>query len=188
MKINKLLSIVLILITLILIIYFIFKTTKSDVNDIDICDRPVVSLVIIGNDYVTIRAGIYAYGDIVQDGVINDNDVKFLDLLLNSKLSFSDSQKLLADLNHDDVVDSKDLEMLKNLIKNGGEIKYDIQSNLLEYGISTMEDGNDCNWQSNNKIEGIAEGEYYAFVRIKNTDKKSLPYRFKYENDYEEEE
>ncbi len=186
MKLNKILIIIIVLIVVLLFAYFVFKTTKSDVNDIDICEKPIVSLVIIGENYVKIRAGIYAYGDIIQDGVIDNSDVKFMELLLNSKLTFSDSQKLLADLNHDDEVNNDDLEVLKELLKDKVELKYDIQTELLEYGVSSTDDSTNCKWQSDSTIKDITYGEYYAFVRLKNTDNVSLGYKFTYEK-YEEE-
>lgn len=188
MKMNKILVVALIIVLVIVLAYVMFKATKSNNNNVEIYENPIVSLVIIGDDYVRIRAGIYAYGDIVQDGIIDENDVKFMELLLNSKLSFSDSQKLLADLNHDGATNENDLEELKKLIKNNGEIKYNIKTDSLEYGISTTEDGSDCNWQDSEVIDNITYGEYYAFARIKNTDKISLGYKFTYEENVEEEE
>ena len=188
MKMNKILVVALIIVLVIVLAYAIFKSTKSNVNNIDIYENPIVSLVIIGDDYVRIRAGVYAYGDIVQDGIIDENDVKFMELLLNSKLSFSDSQKLLADLNRDGVVNNADLEKLKKLVDDNKELKYDIKTDSLEYGVSSTNDSTGCSWQSSNIINNITYGEYYAFARIKNTDKISLGYKFTYEENVEEEE
>ena len=172
------------LIVLVLLIFLIVKLFSS--KKVEIYDKPVIALVTVGNGNITVKAGKYAYGDINQDGLIDEKDIKFMKTLLNSKLKFNDSQKILADINHDGEVNNDDLSALEDLLKKKKEIKYDTQSNILEYGISDSNNSNNCKWQSSNIIKDIGSGEHYAFVRIKNSDEVSLGYKFIYEESVDE--
>ena len=60
------------------------------------------------------------YGDLNQDGVIDEKDVEILQQFLNGTLELSDLQKVLGDVNHDELVDEKDLEYIQNFLSGEG--------------------------------------------------------------------
>ena len=60
------------------------------------------------------------YGDLNQDGVIDEKDVKILQQFLDGTLELSDLQKVLGDVNHDELVDEKDLEYIQNFLSGEG--------------------------------------------------------------------
>ena len=60
------------------------------------------------------------YGDLNQDGVIDEKDVKILQQFLDGTLELSDLQKVLGDVNHDEIVDEKDLQYILNFISGEG--------------------------------------------------------------------
>ena len=187
MRVSKVIIVIGSLCILALAVNYLIKVTKSNVNSIDLYEKPIVSLVTIDRNGVRIEAGIYAYGDINQDGVIDERDVQFMKSLLEAKLSFTDSQKKLADINHDGDVDQNDLNSLEERLASSKEIKYDTNSKELEYGVSPNDDVANCQWQTTNMFVIEQGREYYAFARIKNGDNISLSYKFNYEVVEEEE-
>lgn len=60
------------------------------------------------------------YGDLNQDGVINQEDADIIQQYLDGSLDLSDLQKVLGDVNHDEVVDEKDLQYILNFISGEG--------------------------------------------------------------------
>ena len=60
------------------------------------------------------------YGDLNQDGVIDEKDVEILQQFLDGTLELSDLQKVLGDVNHDEIVDEKDLQYILNFISGEG--------------------------------------------------------------------
>ena len=60
------------------------------------------------------------YGDLNQDGVIDEKDVEILQQFLDGTLELSDLQKVLGDVNHDELVDEKDLEYIQNFLSGEG--------------------------------------------------------------------
>lgn len=60
------------------------------------------------------------YGDLNQDGVINQDDADIIQQYLDGSLELDDLQKVLGDVNHDEIVDEKDLQYILNFISGEG--------------------------------------------------------------------
>ena len=166
---------------LFLIGFSVFKSTQAKTDsyvDEDLYDKPIIAIVATGTDNVTISAGMYRYGDITQDGKLNSMDVDFVELLIGEKLKFTDSQKLLADFNRDGIVDTIDLNMLKDYVLDHGEVKYDMNEDSLQYCAIDNDNSDNCVWYDNKTIEIHDEKLYYAFVKNKDTGKISSDYKF----------
>ena len=60
------------------------------------------------------------YGDLNQDGVIDQKDADIIQQYLDGTLELDDLQKIIGDVNHDELVDEKDLQYILNYIKGEG--------------------------------------------------------------------
>ena len=175
------LIIILVVILIVFLGYNLIKYTssKEDVIDETITyNTPVVALITTSTEKATIKAGMYRYGDIDQNGIINENDIKFMELLLNSKLSFKEEQILLADMDKDGQVTDNDLKLLKEYISQNNQVKYDTYSDSLLYCISEVDDNSNCKWQKSNEFKLTNKTHYYVFAKL---DKISKSYELYYE-------
>ena len=179
---KKIIISIAIVLTSILLVYIFTKSTQANDKE-EIVDeyypQPIISIVKIGNDIATIEAGIYKYGDITQDGVINNFDVEFIGLLIDDKLSFRDEQKLLADMNKDGIVNQQDIILVQKLIKKD-ELTYDTKTNDLIYCLTGEDNSTNCTWQENNNYTNLEEQIYYAFAKNINNDDISTSYAINY--------
>lgn len=177
---KKIIITITIVLTSILFIYIFTKSTQANDQE-EIVDeyypKPIISIVKVGNNVATIEAGIYKYGDITQDGIINKLDLDFIGLLIDNKLSFRDEQKLLADMNKDGIVNQQDINLLQKLIKDA-DLTYEIKSEELLYCITGEENSSNCTWQEDNTFTDLEEQVYYAYAKNINNDDISNNYAF----------
>ena len=151
--------------------------------------------IVVGEDYITpliesvstrenvllIEAGNFKYGDINQDGVIDEIDLLALHLIIKDELKHSDSQDTLSDLNKDKKIDSKDLDILVDYI-NDNETKYDYKNDLL-YCVTTIEDTSNCNYQEDKYIKDIDYNINTYYISIKNSKTNKVgTYKYSYTN------
>ncbi len=159
------------------IVLFVIKHRKSVFNDK--YDIPVVSYVTISFKDVTITGGIYQYGDVTKNGVIDEDDVNSLEYMVTGE-SFSEEENPLADINKDSKVDNADLDLLKSYVKNKKKTTYDTVSSNLLYCVSLINDSKNCKWQDSNKFDMKDEKPYYVFVKDKKTGKVSASHKFQF--------
>ena len=180
---NKLLIISFIFITsMILLLLFAKKGTEAfEIDNQNYYPTPIIVMVNTYNGKSEIDAGMFYYGDLNLDGVINEDDINFMNSLLKGTLSFTDEQKLLVDFDKDGIATETDLANLKEFVKENNELKYSTYSNNLQYCITKENNSNNCNWLSKNEINLTEELTYYAFVKLKDTNKISNSYKFEYQ-------
>lgn len=76
--------------------------------------------------YITVKhpqkanENLLFFGDVNQDGVIDDKDLEVIKQIIDGKITPTTSQKDIADVNHDGKIDDKDLEYISNFIKGEG--------------------------------------------------------------------
>lgn len=191
---NKLISKVIFAITFIIIVsglcfnLFVLKKSYavSDNYINTLYNKPIVNIKNVNSNTVVFKGGLYRYGDITKDGIINEADLNNLDFYLKKYILFSDNQKELADLNGDNVVDNGDLEIFRNYLDNNEAVQYDISDSKLLYCLNTSNTTSNCNWKDN-KFSVDKEDTYYVFVKKDNNISDVLIYNYK-KPKYESEE
>jgi hypothetical protein len=177
MKTKKLLIPKIIIILLIIFILFITQNKNKSLLD-TYYDNPIVSIILISNNKISVNAGLYRYGDINLDSKINNDDVSTINQIINNKLTISDLQKSLIDLNQDNTINDLDINLLNNYLKNK-DIHYDNKQSSLKYCISLTDSASNCTWQDSNEFTLNEETQYYIFVKYNN--KISESYKYNYE-------
>lgn len=187
MKNKKRLIIVVALVLLVVGLVFVFSLRKgkdlsSDNKNIigeqDITKTsygyPLIKVVYYNSTKVTIEAGIYRFGDINQDGVVGQQDLDVLRIMIgNDNVGFNDGQIKLADVNEDDFINEDDIELFAHYLKNNGEVKYSVNSDLLAYCIASINDNNSCSWQQNSSFNLGEFKDYFVFVKQINNNRIS---------------
>ena len=148
-------------------------TDKKIIGETDITKKsygyPVISLLTYNNKKIKIEAGYYRYGDVNLDGVVDDQDIEEIDAMINTQLSYTKEQKLLADVDESGKVNSKDISVFKTYFKKNGAVKYDLRKDTLEYCLTTINNSSTCVWKKTNEFPTPEVRDYYGFVRQKNT-------------------
>lgn len=178
---KKIIICVLILILILGSIFFVFSKNDNKIVVGEDYNSPLIDSVSTRDNVLLIEAGNYKYGDINQNGIINEEDALALQLIINEKLKHTESQDILADLNKDKKIDSKDLDILIDYINNN-EIKYDYDNDLL-YCITISEKIDDCKYQEDKYIKDIDYNinPYYISVKNSKTNKVGT-YKYSYSN------
>ncbi len=139
---------------------------------------PLIESVYKEDNSLKINAGLFHYGDINKDGVIDLYDVKTIKYILNNNLIYNEDEKKLSDINKNNVIDSDDLKLLDDYVSENISKKYSIDNNL-EYCMLDIENVNACIWYKNNKFLVNDNNLKYFYVRYNN----SLSSEFIYEYD-----
>lgn len=175
-------TIIILVIVIILLIIF-FYSSNSNHNKVEsqiineYCDYPMVSLLSTAANNLIITAGLYRYGDVNQDGKINNEDVASVTQALESSLELSEDQVKLADLDEDKMITKEDLEILKYFIKNNPDLSYSIETNL-EYCLNEIDDSSNCLWQEKNEFILDHDSNYYIFIKSNDIISKSYNYNY----------
>lgn len=180
MKKNKLviiLSIVFICAILVTLL-FVFSKNISKINEP--YQIPTISLLTVSDNKLIINAGMYRYGDINKDGKIDSVDLENIQLIIDSKFSYTDDEKKLADLNNDNIVDNKDFDIMKRYLKNKKITSYDINNDLLLYCVNKEDSVDDCDWSNNFEFVLNEETDYFIYVKNKNSNKISSKLKYTY--------
>ena len=143
-------------------------------------DMPVIADVSYINHIIMVEGGIYSLGDINRDGVIDKKDLEAVRDLIAEKLSFSDSQKILADFNEDGQINDDDIIDINDYI-DGKKVEYDIDIDSLLFCILNIDNPEDCYWQKSNKFSVSGEEGYYIYIKDEMTDKITAPYYLSYD-------
>lgn len=187
MKNKKVILILIVLILLIIgvgiILYLkpdknLSSRSKNIIGEQDITKTsygyPLIKLLSYNSMSVNVDAGIYRFGDIDQDGIVGKQDIEALKIMIdNDKVGFTAGQIKLADVNEDGSINNNDLTLFEQYLKNNGDVKYSISSNLLSYCLSLKDDSSTCNWQNSSTFKVDHIGNYYVFVKQKNNGRVS---------------
>lgn len=146
----------------------------------DSYEKVMIKSVSAANDLVIIKAGMYEYGDVNLDGLIDNSDVEILKDMVTSKNIYSKEQTALADVNKDAKLNDKDLSLLSKFIEKNTSVKYDTKNTSLEYCISKSNNSSNCIWQMDKKLNVSKEGKYYLFVRRENKNNISEPFEYEH--------
>lgn len=159
-------------------LYFNSRDNLSSVNkkiigEEDITKKsygyPLIHLLSYNDNELSIDAGIYRFGDIDQDGIVGENDIEALKIMIDTdKIGFTDGQIKLADVNEDGVISDDDVKMFEQYLKNNKEVKYSVNSEMLSYCISAVNDNTTCSWQKSYKFNIEKGKDYYVFVKQNN--------------------
>lgn len=110
---------------------------------------------------------IIAYGDLNEDGIVNNDDYSLIDNYLNQSGNITDSGRINADVNQDGVIDLIDLDIIKQVnlgtvgyvgfLPNKPILIYDIYEGNIDINDDKDDElnKNDNKEQSNNKNENI---------------------------------
>ena len=132
---KKILICILVLILSLGSIFFFFKKNNKKLKVIETnFELPLINNISIRDNVLLVNAGNYVYGDVNQDGYINNLDILAINLMINDDLKYSESQKRLGDLNQDDKINSKDIDILNNYLDDKREYKYDYDKDLVIMG------------------------------------------------------
>ena len=143
-------------------------------------DMPVIADVNYVNHVIVVEGGIYSLGDVNRDSVIDRKDLQAIRDLIDENLSFSDSQKVLADFNEDGQINDDDIIDIKSYI-DGKKVEYDIDMDSLLFCILSIDNPDDCYWQKSNKFSVSGEEGYYIYIKDEMTDKITVPYYLSYD-------
>lgn len=135
---------------------------------------PLIHLLSYNNGVLSIDAGIYRFGDIDQDGVVGTNDIDALKIMIDTEqIGFSDGQIKLADVNEDGSINNNDVVLFERYLKNNGEVKYSVSSELLSYCVTSINDNTTCSWQKRAGFNIEKGKNYYVFVKQVNNSRIS---------------
>lgn len=140
---------------------------------------PMISLLSTASNNLIVTSGLYKYGDITQDGKINEEDRNQMSLALDYKIQLSEDQIALGDLDGDKTITSTDLNILKEFIKKNPNTSYSSKVTL-EYCLSEDDSSNYCKWQDKNEFVLNHDGNYYVFIKQKDNSKISKSYNYNY--------
>lgn len=167
------------IISLLIILCLITACKKEKIKEESIVgnklDKPMIKEALTSDNNIEIVANLYCYGDINFDNEINELDIELYDFILNNDFFVDDNQLILADLDKDREITSKDKELLKEFLKNNNNFAY--ASSNLEYCISKDNDIDSCNWQKENIVDLVKE-DYYIFTKNSVNNKTSNFYRY----------
>ena len=151
----------------------ISSISKKIIGEEDITKKsygyPVISLLSFNSNKITVEAGYFRFGDVNLDGVVDEKDIEDINLILNSSIFFSQSQRNLADVDESGKIDEADIKLFEKYLKTNGKTEYDLNTNTLEYCVVTDNDSSNCIWQSNKIFELKEKKKYYFFAKQKNT-------------------
>lgn len=174
---------VLLVLGLVAILYFkpyknLSSGNKNIIGEQDITKtsygHPLISLLYYNDNTLNVEAGIYRFGDIDQDGVVGNNDIEALKIMISTdKVGFTDGQVKLADVNEDSIINNSDVELFNQYLNNNGNVEYSISSNLLSYCITLKKDSSTCTWQNSSKFKITEKKDYYVFVKQNNNNRIS---------------
>ena len=166
-----------------IVVLLFTKTTSISYHYVpEKINEPIVSLLESYGNMLEVEAGIYYYGDVNFDGIINDSDIQAIDMIIASSISFDETELASADLNHDNKIDSKDKKILQNYLDDVGEYKYNPNESKILYCISKVNESDNCTWIENNSFDLIDETTYYIFVKDSDTNIISKYQQYIYEN------
>ena len=176
----KKLIVIILIVLLIGSLFFVLKGSNKNVVGTKY-EYPLLESVSYKNGEFLINAGNYLYGDITEDGIINELDLMAIDLIITDNFKYSDGQKILADLNLDNVVDNKDKKLLSKYIENNKVSEYDYYSNLM-YCINKDDDINTCEYQESNYFYNVDFSIEYYYITIKNIETNKVnTYKYGYQ-------
>ena len=169
---------------LVLSILLISKNNVPNFGDVSLMplvgteySKPMIIEVYNLVDKISIKAGIYHFGDINQDGAINYNDVYAMDYILYSKLDYTDNQKRLADLDNNGIINYHDAEILKEYLNNNLPYQYDLKTDLLRYCF--IEDSiENCKWNIKEKQSINNSLDYQIIVKREDIKEMSTIYSY----------
>ena len=177
--------IIILVITIILLIAMIFGnyTRANNLNLFssivgETYETPIIKTVSTSNKTIKVKSGIYAYGDVNQDGIIDFNDLNSIKDMYDKDNVFNDNEILLADLNKDKKINNKDYEILDSFVKKNITKKYEVKNDGFEYCLNTSKDSSKCLWQTDKKLSVSKEGRYYIFVKKANKNVISSYYEY----------
>lgn len=187
MKNKKILIVVVVLFLLVVGLIFVFylkkdKDLSSDNKNIigeqDITKTsygyPLIKMLSYNSTRVEVEAGIYRFGDINQDGVVGQQDLDVLRIMIdNDNVGFNNGQIKLADVNEDGLINNSDIELFERYLKNNGEVKYSVSANLLSYCITSSNDNTTCSWQQKSSFNLSEFKDYFVFVKQTNNNRIS---------------
>lgn len=146
-------------------------------------DIPLIESISYRNNNFIINAGNYMYGDINEDGLINELDKLAIDFIIDDNFKYTEGQKILSDLNKDNVIDNKDKKLLINYIDNhkDNDNEYDYYSNIV-YCVSDSEDIDNCDYQESNYFYNLDFSKSYHYITVKNKETNKVnTYKYSYE-------
>lgn len=157
---------------------------KNIIGELDITKTsygyPLIYLLSYNAGVLSIDAGIYRFGDIDQDGIVGSSDIDALKIMIEAgKVGFTDGQIKLADVNEDGSINNGDIKLFEQYLKKNGNVKYSVNSNLLLYCITTVNDNNTCSWQKKSTFNIVKGKNYYVFVKQSNNGRISDSMLFK---------
>ena len=130
---------------------------------------PLISYLEYSNKKIVVHAGIYRYGDVNQDGIIDLDDKDAISTMIEfDNLGFTSGQIKLADLDENGKITNNDLKMLEQYLKKNGTIKYSLNEQILKYCISEKNSSSNCVWKSDKSLTPSKQKDYYVFVKMIN--------------------
>ena len=130
---KKILYIILILVlSMVLVLQIKNKLEKVKVNDNDYYadikeidtiintnyNVPIIESAINEGKLLKIEAGVYRYGDVNKDSIINLYDIKTIEYIIYNGFAYSMDEKELADINKNGIIDTEDLDLLSDYVNN----------------------------------------------------------------------
>lgn len=152
--------------------------TKNIIGEEDITKKsygyPLIKLASYNIKEIEVDAGIYRFGDIDQDGIVGQEDLTALKIMIqNNNIGFTKGQIDLADVNEDGNIDNQDIELFINYLNKNGDVKYSIHSDLLLYCFNKTNNSDTCTWQQESKYVSKDIRDYYIFVKQTNNNRIS---------------
>ena len=176
---KKILYIILILVlSMVLVLQIKNKLEKVKVNDNDYYadikeidtiintnyNVPIIESAINEGKLLKIEAGVYRYGDVNKDSIINLYDIKTIEYIIYNGFAYSMDEKELADINKNGIIDTEDLDLLSDYVN---KVEYNSNSNLA-YCILNDNNVNQCDWTINNTFYISDNNKKYLYVKGNN--------------------
>ena len=180
MKINKKIKIIIGIVLVIGIGIFVFMVKNNYIilskekTAIGVTDHtkksygyPCISLVSYSLNTISVDAGIYRFGDVTQDGIIDKKDADAIKVMISFNDAFTKDQIKLADIDEDGKITNTDLKLFNIYLEKNPKVKYDTNSKYLTYCLTKTNDSSTCNWQDSSSFKITQQEDYYVFVMNK---------------------
>ena len=132
-------------------------------------NKAILANAVYDSNIITIYAGYYRFGDYNTDGVIDKTDIDAISQYIEVDYPISLEEKMLLNLNNDDLVDEKDLEIINNFINDKEKYEYVVDKSNILYCVTQDNDYNKCTWQESNSFIIAEVKDYHLFIKEKNS-------------------
>ncbi len=128
-------------------------------------DVPSINIVSKIDEYIEVDGGVYNYGDVNRDNIINIYDLNMVEYILTNNFTYTDIERILSDLDQNKIVDENDYNILKKYLDRNDSVKYQNNKKIYYCMIREEDNINNCLWQNENKFIVLDNNKYHIYIK-----------------------